>query len=264
MRVGSKRSGAGRFNARMSETPFLRAEGLGYQHQPGAWALREVSFSLRAGSFCCLAGANGGGKSTLLALLAGIYEPSAGRLLLRGRPENLRESVGLLLQDADLQILGATVREDLLLGLAPDADPGPALALAQRFGLAPLLDAPVQTLSYGQKRKLCLATALLGPGSQAAQPPELLLYDEPCSGLDYSAIREWRELAQLNREAGLTQIVATHELDPVADLADWLLVLDQGRLVLQGAPGETLDELARHGVRPPCSWLAGAGLRAWE
>jgi biotin transport system ATP-binding protein len=245
----------------MSGAPFLAVEGLGRQHQPGVWALRDVSFSLSAGSFCCLAGANGGGKSTLLALLAGLFEPSEGRLLLNGQSGVLRERASLLLQDADLQILGATVREDLLLGLPPGGDPGPALALAQRLGLDSLLDEPAHTLSYGQKRKLCLATALLSPVGKA---PELLLYDEPCSGLDYPGVREWRMLAKANRAAGLTQIVATHDLDPVVDLVDTLLVLDQGRLVLNGTPAETLDGLARHGVRPPCSWLAGMGLRSWE
>lgn len=244
-------------------SPFIVVEGLFYFYALDRPVLRDISFSLPAGATCCLAGANGSGKSTLLALLAGLYQPSSGVARIRDAQsaEGLRDRASLLLQDADLQILGATVREDLLLCLAPGQSPDPALAMARRFGLDHLLDAPVQALSYGQKRKLCLATALLGP---AGRPPDLLLYDEPCSGLDYAAIREWRELLLANQAAGLTQIIAAHDLDPVIDLADTLLALDRGRLVLNGTPSTTLDAIAQFGVRPPCSWLAGRGVTAWE
>ena len=109
----------------------------------------------------------------------------------------------------------------------------------------------MQQLSGGQKRKLCLAAVLL-------QGPELLLFDEPFSGLDYPAAHEFRSILQDNRRQGITQIVALHDLEPVLDLMDGCLVLHQGRLVLQGGLDEVRDRLAGFGIRAPgVGWSAG-------
>ncbi|WP_449243364.1 energy-coupling factor ABC transporter ATP-binding protein [Desulfovibrio sp.] len=239
---------------------MISAESLCFSYD-GAQALRDVSFGIEAGSLTLLAGANGGGKSTLLTLLAGLASPDSGRLLvdglaIPGQERDLRRMGRLVVQDADLQILGATVGEDLLLGrLGADADR--ARDMAARFGLAETWDQPAQALSWGMRRKLCLAAALL-------DDPRLLLLDEPFAGLDYPGALEMRRILAENRRNGLTQVVAVHDLDPVADLADRMLVLDQGRLVLAGPPAAVMDGLLLHGVRPPCSWLAGKTLFPWD
>jgi biotin transport system ATP-binding protein len=234
-----------------------------YHGSGGAAVLRDVSLRVEPGSLLCLAGANGSGKSTLLCLLAGLYAPGSGRVRVAGvetpgQEQALRRAAALVLQEADLQIVGATVREDLFLGLERDDAAGREQALAQagRLGLDALLDSPVQTLSHGQKRKLCLATALQGE-------PRVLLLDEPMSGLDYPGIREMRAILARNKEQGLTQVVSAHDLEPLADLADRLAVLERGRLVLEGPPQGVLDRVADHGVRPPCSWRAGRGVTPW-
>ncbi len=233
-------------------------------------ALEGIRFSLAPGRLLCLAGANGGGKSTLLRLLAGLSRPSAGTVRVGdvvspGQERRLREVVGLVMQEADLQILGSTVEEDVLLGVPSGDAPAreAALALARRFGLAEVLARPVQALSYGQKRRLCLTTALLGRRERPSGPLALFL-DEPFAGLDYPASLEMRALLAANRASGLTQIVAAHDLDPIIDLADVLAVLQRGRLVIFGPPSQVLDQVAAAGVRPPCSWLAGQGLTPWE
>jgi biotin transport system ATP-binding protein len=231
-----------------------------YEREP---VLRDLSFRIPPGETVVLAGANGSGKSTLLALLTGIYTPSGGRLRVGdiyspGREDRLRSAVGLLLQDAELQILGATVREDLLLGCGGGSAGSRRWSdLARSFGLERLLDAPVQTLSGGQKRKLCLAATLL-------KDPSLLLFDEPFSGLDYPAVRELRSILAQNRAAGITQVVAAHDLEPVLDLADSLILLCNGRLAEAGPPAEVLDRAAEHGVRPPCSWRLQGEIRPWD
>lgn len=232
-------------------------------------ALDRVSLAVAPGELLCLAGENGSGKSTLLLLLAGLERISSGTIRVGphqgpGTEKRFRELSALAMQDPDVQILGATVEEDLFLGCPPKDDVARqrALDMAGRFEIAGLLNRPVQALSHGQKRKLCLATALLASGAEASAP-RILLLDEPFSGLDYAAALEMRELLVNNKAAGHTQVVSTHDLEPLVDLADAVAVLKGGRLVLHGAPAQVLDRVAAHGVRPPCSWRLGRAIEPW-
>jgi biotin transport system ATP-binding protein len=241
---------------------MIRAAEVSFAYPGARSVLGPVSFQIAPGSLCGLVGANGSGKSTLLALLAGLFVPSAGTLIVNGHAspgeaQAVREAVALVLQDPDQQIVGATVREDLLLGLPPrDAERAArALALAARFGLRDP-SAPVQTLSLGARRKLCIVTAL-------RDAPEVLVLDEPFAGLDYPAGRELRELLASNQQAGRTQVVASHDVEPFADLADAWLVLERGRLVLSGPTDAVFGELTRHGVRPPSAWRPGHPVPRW-
>jgi len=227
-------------------------------------ALEQVTLRLDAGRTLGLVGPNGSGKSTLLSLLAGLYAPSRGTIrvgdrVAPGEEKAIRSLAGLVMQDADLHILGATVGEDVGLGFESShpAVMNRVRETAERFGLAPLWDRPVQALSWGQKRRLCLAGVL-------AREPELLLLDEPFSGLDYPGIKEMRAVLDENRRQGLTQIVTAHDLEPLADLADEWAVMSEGRLVLAGRADEVFDRLEEYGVRAPCSWQAGLGVRAWN
>lgn len=225
--------------------------------------LRGISFGLDRGSILALVGANGSGKSTLLTLLAGMHSPTNGRLIVAGsaspgQEKAIRAKTGLVVQDADLQILGATVGEDLCLGLSPTDLAGEAEArqLAERFRLAGYWDEPVQALSWGQKRKLCIAATL-------RRKPDVLLLDEPFSGLDYPGVREMRALLHANKAAGLTQVVSAHDIEPLADITDHWAVLNKGILVAWGRAEEVFSLLAEHDVRPPCSWQSGLGVRPW-
>ncbi|GAB6176423.1 ATP-binding cassette domain-containing protein [Desulfobaculum senezii] len=224
--------------------------------------LQDISLSIPAGSIVVLAGANGSGKTTLLSLLAGLLSPKSGSIArgpitTPGDEKAFRRSAGLLLQDADLQILGSTVEEDLLLGGAGPQRSAAARDMAQRFDLLQQWQTPVQHLSWGQKRKLCLAATLL-------REPEFLLLDEPLSGLDYPGMREMRRLIEDSKEAGLTQIITSHDLAPLVDLADIIAVMHGGRLVRAGRPEQVLDGIAEYGVRPPDSWTLDRTLRRWE
>ncbi|MFW6243790.1 MAG: ATP-binding cassette domain-containing protein [Desulfovibrionales bacterium] len=162
------------------------------------------------------------------------------------------------IEKADLQILGSTVAEDLMLGLENTEDNTRLCReTASRLGLLEWWDTPVHALSWGQKRKLCLAATLL-------RQPAVLLFDEPFSGLDYPSATELRRTLAHNRAQGMTQVVAVHDLEPVLDLADRLLVLSRGVLALEGTPAEVLDHVAGHSVRPPCSWRLQRSLLGWE
>ena len=238
--------------------------GLSYSHEKSEPpALSQVSLEAKPGEVVGVVGVNAAGKSTLLHLLAGLYLPGEGEVCVGNavspeEPDEVRRKSALVLQDADVQIIGSTVEEDLFLGLdnqrAVVRDT--VMALAKRFCLDAVLDRPVHTISHGQRRKLCLATALL-------RSPEVLLLDEPFSGLDYPAILEVRDILKANAAEGLTQIVATHDIEPLADIADKWIVLSEGRVVAAGSAGDVFDSLAEHGVRPPCSWTSGRTLNPW-
>jgi biotin transport system ATP-binding protein len=241
---------------------MISAEGLGYAYGGRPPALEDVGFTLARGALCGVVGANGSGKSTLLALLAGLFTPTAGSVSVGadrspGGEEFIRRRTALVLQDPDQQVIGATVEEDLLLGVPARDAPrrARASALAERFGLTDP-SAPVHTLSLGSRRKLCVATAL-------RDEPEVLLLDEPFAGLDHPGVREVRAILGTNRGAGLTQVVAAHDLEPFADLVDVWLVLERGRLVRSGASADVFPVLRGHGVRPPVAWLAARGLDPW-
>ncbi|WP_022661638.1 energy-coupling factor ABC transporter ATP-binding protein [Paucidesulfovibrio longus] len=238
---------------------MIQIHELGYAYAGGQDALRGVSLSLERGGLHVLAGANGSGKSTLLALMAGLYLPSTGTLVVGGRSgEDIRDLARLVMQDADLQILGGSVGEDLLLGRENRAGmEQEAGALLDRFHMQGLWDRAVHTLSGGMKRKLCLAAALL-------DNPELLLLDEPMSGLDYPAMLELRSILAANAVQGVTQVVSVHDLEPVIDLADTLTVLSGGVVALHGKPESVLDAVREHHVRPPATWQAGLGIRSWD
>ncbi len=239
---------------------MISAAAVHFAYAPSVSILHDIGFELDKGQILGLVGPNGAGKSTLLALLAGLLTPSSGILRVAGVDavqdgEVVRRKTALVLQEADLTIIGTTIGEDICLGL-PFERHGEALDLAVRLHL-PGPDTPVHTLSHGQKRKLCLATALL-------RQPELLLLDEPFAGLDYPGIREVRAMLQANRDNGLTQIIACHDLEPLADLADLWLVLAGGRQTAFGTAREVFPLLEALDVRPPCSWRAGLGILPWD
>lgn len=267
---GPHRAGLGPGHVQLSVRPMTLSEttimitihNVCFSYSGAPATLQDISLSIPAGSIVVLAGANGSGKTTLLSLLAGLLSPQSGSITrgpitTPGDEKAFRRSAGLLLQDADLQILGSTVEEDLLLGGTGPQRRAAAHAMAQRFDVLQQWQTPVQHLSWGQKRKLCLAATLL-------REPEFLLLDEPLSGLDYPGMREMRKLIEDSKEAGLTQIITSHDLAPLVDLADIIAVMHCGRLVRAGRPEEVLDGIAEYGVRPPDCWTMDRTLRRWE
>lgn len=242
---------------------MIKLKSVSYSYASDVAALVDVSVHVPGGKLVGLVGANGSGKSTLLSLMAGLYSPTQGSLevgdrVSPGKEKSIRGITRLVMQDADLQILGGTVEEDLLMGRKrTDEAVAAARSMAERFSLLEIWDNPVQTLSWGMKRKLCLAAALL-------DSPKVLLLDEPFSGLDYPGIREMRAILTENRQAGLTQVVSSHDLESFIDLIDELAVMKEGRLVLSGVPADVLGYVRENGVRPPCSWISDREIVPWD
>jgi ABC-type multidrug transport system fused ATPase/permease subunit len=209
-------------------------------------ALRDVSLRVPAGSRVAVIGASGAGKSTLAALVARLYDPSEGRVLVDGRDLRdcslawLRDQVGVLLQDTVL--FTGSVAENIAYGadVAPQAIVAAAEAAAAHDfvsglpeGYATELGPQGAGLSGGQRQRIGIARTLL-------RDPPILLLDEPTTGLDAEAESQLLEsLERLMR--GRTTILVTHSLE-LARRADRVLVLDAGRIVAEGPPEELLAE----------------------
>lgn len=236
---------------------------------PGARqpALNGVTLAVPAGRRCALLGRNGCGKSTLFLHANGIFRPQKGQVLWKGVPisarcaelQALKRNVGLVFQDPEQQLIAATVAEDLSYGLCnlhlpEDEIKEKVRRTLETFGMSEWADTPVHHLSLGQKRRVALAGVMV-------MEPELLLLDEPTSYLDPWQTEAFvRELERIHA-AGTTIVMATHDLDFAFAWADWVFVMDAGRLVLAGEPERVFarrDILADLRMKPP------AVLELWE
>jgi ATP-binding cassette subfamily B protein len=236
----------------------IRFEDVGF-HYPGkdAWALRHVNLEILPGESIALVGENGAGKTTFVKLLAGLYEPSEGRIVLDGRelsawdPEELRKRFGVLFQDFNKYQL--KLRENIGLGSVDHLHDEPRIErAAERGGAGDLLsilpnglDAPLghwfekgSELSGGQWQKVALARAFM------REEADILVLDEPTAALDaeseHAVFERFRELAK-----GRTTIVISHRF-PTVRMAKNIIVLEQGQIVEQGSHESLLHENGKY------------------
>jgi energy-coupling factor transporter ATP-binding protein EcfA2 len=233
-------------------------KNLGFRYPDGRAALEDVSFRVAEGETVGLIGPNGAGKSTLLLHLNGILPespPDQPAVFIHGLPVvkanllRIRSEVGLLFENPDDQFLSPTVGEDVAFGPrqwgrpAAETDAAVRQALAD-VGLEGFESRSPQHLSNGEKQRVCLAGILAGQ-------PKVLALDEPTRALDP---RGRRRLMAILRGVAATKIVATHDLEFVAEICDTVVVLDAGRIVASGPVAEILaDEtlMLKHGLETP-------------
>lgn len=221
----------------MSVPPAIEVEGLthSYDRRP---ALQGVSFTVLAGETFGVLGPNGGGKTTLFRILTTLLPPASGRARVLGEdvtknPQAVRQAIGVVFQSASLDGK-LTVRENLrhqghLYGLSGKTLGQRIALMLERLGLTDRRNDPVEKLSGGLRRRVEIAKGLL-------HSPQLLLLDEPSTGLDVGARRDLRRyLRQLSQEEGTTILLTTHLMEE-ADACDRLVILDRGALVALGSP----------------------------
>lgn len=186
--------------------------------------IRNLDLSIEEGSILCIVGPSGGGKTTLLRILAGLETYDSGEFLLDGQPFNPSTSkeqvVGVVFQDFQLfphlsVMENITLAPKLALKQSAAEYQQMAQNLAQRLGLSQLLDHYPYQLSGGQKQRVAIARAM-------AMNPKVLAYDEPTSALDPGLSQQVADLILEMKEAGMTQIVVTHDLDFAKRIADQL------------------------------------------
>jgi biotin transport system ATP-binding protein len=222
--------------------------------------LDEVSLDIYEGQCLLIAGSNGSGKTMLMRIITGLLEPSSGEVLFRGEPLekagiDLRRSVGLVFQDAEAQILGETVAEDIAFGprnlKMSKAEVETRVEEALReVGLEDKQDYPPRRLSGGEKRRLAVAGILAMGGNT-------IIMDEPFANLDWPGVVQVIDIIKKLKEKKQTVVILTHELEKALPLGDRLVILHKGRIRDQGKPAEVLDRLKpEYGVRDPREpWL---------
>ncbi|NGO68307.1 ATP-binding cassette domain-containing protein [Streptomyces boncukensis] len=225
--------------------PSLRVSGLAYAYPDGHQALFGVELTVPRGRRVALLGPNGAGKTTLVLHLNGILTPGAGSVAVAGLPvtkpnlAEVRRRVGIVFQDPDDQLFMPTVREDVAFGPAAAGLRGAELAARvrealERVGMAAYADRPPHHLSFGQRRRVAVATVL-------ATRPEILVLDEPSSNLDPTARRE---LADLIRSLDVTVLMVTHDLPYALELCPRSVVLGDGVIAADGDTRELLSDPA--------------------
>lgn len=213
--------------------------------------LTDVSVQIKGGAYTAIIGHTGSGKSTLLQHLNALIKPTTGTVtigerMITAQTNNknlrpLRKQVGMVFQFPESQLFAATVREDVAFGprnfgVSAAAADELAVRMIRKVGLPEtVLDRSPFDLSGGQMRRVAIAGVL-------AMEPEILVLDEPTAGLDPAGRREMMALFASLHAEGQTIVLVTHQMDDVADFADDVLVLDQGKLVRHGRPAEIFQD----------------------
>ena len=222
---------------------MFRLENVSHCYSDGTLALDEVSLNFAQGERIAFLGTNGSGKTTLLNHLNGILKPTSGKIYFEDKPLaydsksllNLRKRVGFVFQDPNDQLFASSVKQDvafgpLNLGYTSERVKQLVKDALTTVGMNEYADKPPHFLSGGQKKRVALAGVL-------AMEPEVIIMDEPTSSLDPIATSDILHLLlQLNKEKGITLLLATHDVDMVPLFADKLYILNKGKIVSAGTP----------------------------
>jgi len=237
----------------------LSIRRVSFTYPDGTQSLSEIGLEIRRGEFIGILGANGSGKTTLLKVMDGLLKDFEGSVELDGRgvrqltPKEIYGKVGLIFQNADEQLFAPTVFEDVAFGPTNMGLSGEEVGLRVTRALKDVDmegygGRSIHHLSFGEKKRVCLAGLL-------AMGQEMLLLDEPTDGLDpMGEYRMMNLLTRLNKEKGITIVMATHRVDLVPIFLDRLYILSKGRIVRGGRPEEvftTPDEMEEMKLRFP-------------
>jgi ABC-2 type transport system ATP-binding protein len=203
---------------------------------PGVLAVNEVSFEVRSGSCFGLLGPNGAGKTTTVEIIEGVTPATSGEVYYFGTPagKKFREEVGIQFQNTSLQDY-LTVRETLQMFQSLYDRQADLEHIIHECSLEDLQDRDNRKLSGGQRQRLFLAVALVNK-------PRLVFLDEPTTGLDPQARRNFWELVERIRSDGTTVILTTHYMDEAQILCDEIAIMDVGQIIAQGNPAALLRE----------------------
>ncbi|MEW6266735.1 MAG: energy-coupling factor transporter ATPase [Thermodesulfobacteriota bacterium] len=243
---------------------LIAADGVSFSYPDSPPALTRLALEIKAGEFLALLGANGSGKTTLVKLFNALLKPSSGRVLFQGRdtaglsPAEMGRHVGFVFQNPDQMLFAATVRDEVSFGLKNFGLPAGEIETRAAEALATVRLSGREsedpfTLTRGERQKLAVASVL-------AYRPEVLVLDEPTTGLDAAEQTAMMELlVRLNR-SGHTIIIITHAVDLASAYARRLVLLESGRLAGDGPPARILardDLLAQAGLVAPENFRLG-------
>jgi len=224
----------------------VEIENLSFYYEKGVEILKDINLSIMQGEFFALLGSNGAGKSTLLKLINGLLKEYGGVIKIFGKDirsinrDNLFRQVCTVFQDPNDQLFALTVFDDISfgprnMGLSEKEVKNRVFDALKSVGLEGFENRAIKTLSYGQKKRLCIAGVL-------AMSPQIMLMDEPLSGLDPMGVRDIAVLLKkLNKEKELTIIMATHEVDLIPLYVDRVAILSKGKITRMGEPAHVFS-----------------------
>lgn len=235
----------------MNTDVILKAEDLYFSYDDGAsYALSGLSLDIKKGRKIALMGANGSGKSTFSLCCTGICKPQRGRLLFHGQPVAydrksllaLRSKVGIVFQDPDNQLFSASVYQEisfgiLNLGVSEQQAKAEVEAVIDELEITPFRHKPTHALSGGQKKLVSIADILV-------MHPEIIILDEPAAALDPKHTKMVNRIVEQMTAAGITVIMATHDVDYAYTWADEVVLFHAGKVLLQGSPATVFSDHA--------------------
>ena len=222
---------------------LIETRDLCYSYPHSVKALEGINFIAPRNARIAVIGANGAGKSTLFKHFNGIFRPTSGEVLIRGEPitkQNIREVrkfVGIVFQNADDQIFSPTVEQDVAfgptnLGLDEETIHHRVHEALKIVGIEDLAERVPHHLSGGEKKRVAIAGVI-------AMEPEVLVLDEPTAGLDPQGVHDLIGfINSLSKTYGMTVIFSTHDVSLVAEVSDYIYVMNKGRFAAEGSVGE--------------------------
>lgn len=221
--------------AQPEREPLLEVKGLSFGYQKGQQTLRDVSFSIGKGEMVSIVGRNGAGKSTLSKLICGFETPDVGEIFLNGKPlaeENIRrraQHIGYVMQNPNQMISKTMIYDEVALGLQRSGLTEEQIrekveATLRVCGLYPFRNWPISALSFGQKKRVTIASVLV-------LDPELILLDEPTAGQDFRHYTDIMEFLRGLNARGVTVVMITHDMHLMLEYTRRALVFCDGRLI---------------------------------
>jgi len=245
---------------------IIEIENLSHRFSNGKFGIEGINLKIRKGEFIVIGGQNGSGKTTLLKHLNGLLLPTSGTVKIGGievsrNVKKARRLVGMVFQNADSQIVGETVYDDVAFGpenlcLDRQLIANRVVFALNAVGLARHADKRPHLLSGGEKRRLSIAGIL-------AMEPKIIVFDEPFSSLDYPGIRQVLKQIISLHQSGHTIIITTHDIEKIIAHATRLLIMQDGKVKRDGMPDKILKDAETFGVRVPCATRLGAEVTSW-
>ena len=232
---------------KQNDEVVLEVKNLDFAYTSGKPVLRDVSFRIHKGEMLSIVGKNGAGKSTLSNLICGFLMPDSGSISLHGEDilnrsiKERGESIGLVMQNPNQMISKTMIFEEVALGLqvrgvAPEEIEKRVHETLKICGLYPFRNWPISALSYGQKKRVTIASILV-------MNPDIIILDEPTAGQDYRHYTEIMEfLKEINKNSGITIVMITHDMHLMLEYTDRALVIAEGQLLADEKPSEVLTD----------------------
>ena len=226
---------------------MLEVEGVSFSYVPGKKVLQDINFRIEKGEMVSIVGKNGAGKSTLSNLICGFITPNSGKILLEGEDisglsiKERGEVIGLVMQNPNQMISKPMIFDEVALGLAVRGVPEEEIKervheTLKICGLYPFRNWPVSALSFGQKKRVTIASILV-------MNPRVLILDEPTAGQDFRHYTEIMEfLKDINERLGITIIMITHDMHLMLEYTDRAIVIADGHMIADDAPAKVLTD----------------------